>query len=214
MILTSTHNMCFMEKPWIITTYPPYLYHCYGRTVRFMFLKSFTPWTSVLITKLWWVFLVSFQGWNINQKDKNTPRGKRNATLEYFAVTFKWLKWFCSNKKHFMIWYLVHMPWKLEHDWIIKSMDLVILFSLPSMSKVTDSVRDNELGYTTSGTTLSPSDTKKYKFRVFLVGVELYKNIWAGPWENVSYVICEQQRRRSACASAQSDQRLCCSLLR
>ena len=32
---------------------------------------------------------------------------------------------------------------------------------------------------------------------------------WAGPWENVSYVICEQQRRRSACASAQSDQRLC-----
>ena len=38
--------------------------------------------------------------------------------------------------------------------------------------------------------------------------------IWAGPWENVSYVICEQQRRKSACASAQSDQRLCCSLLR
>ena len=26
---------------------------------------------------------------------------------------------------------------------------------------------------------------------------------------NASYVICEQQRRRSACASAQSDQRLC-----
>ena len=37
---------------------------------------------------------------------------------------------------------------------------------------------------------------------------------WARPWENVSYVICEQQRRRSACASAQSDQRLCCSLPR
>ena len=29
-----------------------------------------------------------------------------------------------------------------------------------------------------------------------------------------SYVICEQQRPRSACASAQSDQCLCCSLLR
>ena len=41
-----------------------------------------------------------------------------------------------------------------------------------------------------------------------------YKYIWAGPWESVSYVICEQQRRRSTCASAQSDQRLCCSLLR
>ena len=39
-------------------------------------------------------------------------------------------------------------------------------------------------------------------------------NTWAGPWENVSYVICEQQRRRSACAPAQSNQRLCCSLRR
>ena len=37
---------------------------------------------------------------------------------------------------------------------------------------------------------------------------------WARPWENVSYAICEQQRRRSACASAQSDQHLCCSLPR
>ena len=31
---------------------------------------------------------------------------------------------------------------------------------------------------------------------------------------NPVYVICEQQTRRSACASAQSDQRLCCSLPR
>ena len=45
-----------------------------------------------------------------------------------------------------------------------------------------------------------------------VLGLSKFK--WAGPWENVSYVICEQQRRRSACASAQSDQRLCCSLLR
>ena len=30
---------------------------------------------------------------------------------------------------------------------------------------------------------------------------------WSGPWENVSYVICEQQRRWSDCADAQSDQR-------
>ena len=36
---------------------------------------------------------------------------------------------------------------------------------------------------------------------------------WARSCENVSYAICEQQRRRSACASSQSDQRLCCSLL-
>ena len=31
---------------------------------------------------------------------------------------------------------------------------------------------------------------------------------------NPVYAICEQQRRRSACASAHSDQRLCCSLPR
>ena len=46
----------------------------------------------------------------------------------------------------------------------------------------------------------------------------MYSNIcmymWAGPWENVFYDIYEQQRRRSACTSAQSDQRLYCSLLR
>ena len=34
-------------------------------------------------------------------------------------------------------------------------------------------------------------------------------NIWARPWENVSYAICKQQRHRSACAFAQSDQHLC-----
>ena len=42
----------------------------------------------------------------------------------------------------------------------------------------------------------------------------LFKIMWATSWENLFYVICEQQRRRSACASAQSDKQLCCSLLR
>ena len=37
-------------------------------------------------------------------------------------------------------------------------------------------------------------------------------SIWATSCENVSYAISEQQRCRSACASAQSDQHLCCSL--
>ena len=37
---------------------------------------------------------------------------------------------------------------------------------------------------------------------------------WARSCENVSYDICEQQRCRSACESPQSDQHLCCSLLR
>ena len=32
-------------------------------------------------------------------------------------------------------------------------------------------------------------------------------------WATTSSGICEQQRRRPACASAQSDQRLCCSLM-
>ena len=37
--------------------------------------------------------------------------------------------------------------------------------------------------------------------------------IWARSCENVSYAICKQQMRRSACESAQSDQHLCCSSL-
>ena len=43
---------------------------------------------------------------------------------------------------------------------------------------------------------------------------QFFHNSWARPWENVSYSICEQQRRRLACASAQSDQHLYCSLPR
>ena len=46
---------------------------------------------------------------------------------------------------------------------------------------------------------------------------ELHKIIlymWAWSSENVSCAICEQQRCRTACTSAQSDQHLCCSLLR
>ena len=38
-------------------------------------------------------------------------------------------------------------------------------------------------------------------------------NNWARSYENVSYDICGQQRCRSACASSQSDQQFCCSLL-
>ena len=40
------------------------------------------------------------------------------------------------------------------------------------------------------------------------------QDIRARSCKNVSYAICEQQRCRSACASAQSDQHLCCSLLK
>ena len=57
----------------------------------------------------------------------------------------------------------------------------------------------------------------KVALQMFQISPFLWRNresIWAGPWENVAYVICEQQRRRSACASAQSDQCLCCSLPR
>ena len=39
-------------------------------------------------------------------------------------------------------------------------------------------------------------------------------DIWAMSWENLSYAICKQQRRRPACTLAQSDQRLCCLLPR
>ena len=38
--------------------------------------------------------------------------------------------------------------------------------------------------------------------------------IWATSWDSLLYAIWKQQRRRSACASTQSDQRLCYSLPR
>ena len=37
-------------------------------------------------------------------------------------------------------------------------------------------------------------------------------SIWASTRENLSSGVCKQYRRRPACASAQSDQRLCCSV--
>ena len=59
---------------------------------------------------------------------------------------------------------------------------------------------------------------KIFKLICFVFGhikcVYEMRSIWARPWENVSYAICEEQRRRSACASAQSDQRLRCSMPR
>ena len=42
--------------------------------------------------------------------------------------------------------------------------------------------------------------------------IKMPGNIWASPREKSS-VVCEQQRRRPACAYAQSDQRLCYSLI-
>ena len=45
-----------------------------------------------------------------------------------------------------------------------------------------------------------------------LVSRSWLSHIWATSWENLLCAICEQQRCRSACASAQSDQRLCCSM--
>ena len=41
---------------------------------------------------------------------------------------------------------------------------------------------------------------------------ERTNDIWASTRENLSSRVCEQHRRRPACASAQSDQRLCYSL--
>ena len=55
-----------------------------------------------------------------------------------------------------------------------------------------------------------------------LIGLSIcfYEAMWktspkcAMPWENLFYTICEQQRCRSVCSSAQSDQRHCCFLFR
>ena len=51
-------------------------------------------------------------------------------------------------------------------------------------------------------------------FNLFKRNEILKRIIWASTRENLSSVVCEQHRRRPACASAQSDQRLCYSLFR
>ena len=48
-----------------------------------------------------------------------------------------------------------------------------------------------------------------HSMSIYLVSIS---HIWASTRENQSSVVWEQQRRRPACASAQSDQRLCYSL--
>ena len=51
-----------------------------------------------------------------------------------------------------------------------------------------------------------------FLFFVYLLFKFIYSFIYlASSRENLSSVVCEQQRRRAACASAQSDQRLCFS---
>ena len=59
-------------------------------------------------------------------------------------------------------------------------------------------------------------EIRKYPkiFWVCMSIVTTFIIIWATSWENLFYAIYEQQRRRSACASAQSDQHFCFSLLR
>ena len=61
--------------------------------------------------------------------------------------------------------------------------------------------------------TLSHNSDVAY-IRVLLAIVTRHQMAHLHNVRKLSYAICEQQRRRSACASAQSDQRLCCSLLR
>ena len=50
------------------------------------------------------------------------------------------------------------------------------------------------------------TETYKNKDKVTVSQVSI---VWASSRENLSSGVCEQQRRRPACASAQSDQRLC-----
>ena len=51
------------------------------------------------------------------------------------------------------------------------------------------------------------------KIRFFLQRGPLCYSTWALTRENLSSGVCEQQRRKSACTSAQSDQHFCNSLI-
>ena len=53
---------------------------------------------------------------------------------------------------------------------------------------------------------------KYAKMSLCLKAFQATETIWAATWENLSSVVCEQQRSWRACAYAQSDQCLCYSL--
>ena len=62
---------------------------------------------------------------------------------------------------------------------------------------------------------LFSSSVPSYKFIQFYLNNTTFNLCnWAMSWKNLSYGIFEQQSHRSTCASAQSDQCLCCSLPR
>ena len=48
-------------------------------------------------------------------------------------------------------------------------------------------------------------------FTLYILYIYIYIYIYK-PCHKKTFAICKQQRRRSACASVQSDQHLCCSL--
>ena len=84
--------------------------------------------------------------------------------------------------------------------------------SVKQVFSIVTGVKTELMHYTTE----KSYELTKYKMKSLAAYFGLFcHNIkWARSCENVSYAICEQQRCRSACASAQSDQHLCCSLLR
>ena len=57
------------------------------------------------------------------------------------------------------------------------------------------------------------SQEMRVEFALLAYLGEHHNNIWAATRENLSSGGCEQHRRRPACASAQTDQRLCYSLI-
>ena len=59
----------------------------------------------------------------------------RNTALSSFNVTFEWLYDFLSNKMYFTIWDIVYMSWKLEHDWLTKSVDFIPSFPFTLLFK-------------------------------------------------------------------------------
>ena len=64
------------------------------------------------------------------------------------------------------------------------------------------------VGSTLNFVNIENAQEQRYSLKVCFK-VVIAKVIWARSCENVFYVICEQQRCRSACTAAQSDQHLC-----
>ena len=137
----------------------------------------------------------------VPSKDSDQP-GHPPSLIRVFAVRMK---------KAWILSYLLSAQQRLWSDWADAQADLMIWVFAGTgcfvgfvMLRLKCSVKAVDI--LTFFDILTSKSIERF--------TQIHTSMWASSWENLPYAICEQQKRRSACASSQSDQHLCFSLPR